>query len=431
VRSEIRQQGLSEERSLTGRLRVLVMCADIGEGHVTVARSLAHDLAEREELEAVELRTDLDVLGQRLGRFLTRGFNLHIDRIGWTYDLAYRVFFERSFPRRAGHLALALLGQRGLRNTLAEFSPHVVVTEYPVLSAALGQLRALGRLSVPLCSSISDPAGLYYWAHPGIDVHLLSWRESIAEVDRIAGEGRAVAVRPLVDHGFFTAPGRTEARARLSLPEAAPVVLVSGGGWGLGDLAGATQLALAARSDIIVICLAGRSHRAHEELQAAYPGDPRVRVLGFTERMPELLAAADVLVHTTGGTTALEARVVGCPLINYGTGVAHVRAHAQAMAKLGLAEWASSGGALRPALLRTLERPRPAPLATDGLADAAGVVVDLARSRVRQAGAGAIARPDIEAASDSTRRKARSAGLLKPGGRIPSSTTGCDFSSRG
>lgn len=411
VRSEILQRVLGEERSVTRRLRVLVLCADIGEGHVTVARSLAHDLAEREEVEAVELRADLDVLGPRLGRFLTRGFNLHIDQIGWSYDLAYRVFFERSVPRRAGHLALAALGQRGLRRTLAEFSPSVVVTEYPVLSAALGQLRALGRLSVPLCSSISDPAGLYYWAHPGIDLHLLSWRESIAEVDRIAGEGRAVAVRPLVDRGFFTAPGRTEARARLSLPEAAPVVLVSGGGWGLGDLAGATQLALAARSDIIVICLAGRSHRTHEQLQAAYGDNPRVQVLGFTERMPELLAAADALVHTTGGTTALEARVVGCPLINYGSGVAHVRAHARAMAKLGLAEWANGRRSLRPALLRTLARARPSPLATDGLADAASVVVDLARSRVRLAGAGGINRPDIDAARDATRRGGRSAGL--------------------
>jgi UDP-N-acetylglucosamine:LPS N-acetylglucosamine transferase len=104
--------------------------------------------------------------------------------------------------------------------------------------------------------------------------------------------------------------------------------------------------------------------------------------------MPELLAAADALVHTTGGTTALEARVVGCPLINYGTGPAHVRAHAQAMAKLGLAEWASGRRSLGAALSRTLARERPAPLATDGLPDAASVVVDLARSRVRQSGSG-------------------------------------------
>ena len=36
-----------------------------------------------------------------------------------------------------------------------------------------------------------------------------------------------------------------------------------------------------------------------------------MRTLGFTDRMPELLAAADVLVHSTAGLTVLEALVRG------------------------------------------------------------------------------------------------------------------------
>ena len=117
-------------------VRVLVLCADVGEGHVTVARTLTAALSQRADVEAVELRTDLGVMGPRFGRFLTNGFQVHLDEIGWTYELAYRVFFERSVPRAAAHLALAALGGRGLRRTIAEFRADVVVTEYPVLSAA-------------------------------------------------------------------------------------------------------------------------------------------------------------------------------------------------------------------------------------------------------------------------------------------------------
>jgi UDP-N-acetylglucosamine:LPS N-acetylglucosamine transferase len=359
-------------------IRVLVLCADIGEGHVTVARSLAADLTARDDVAAVELHTDLSVLGPRFGTFMTRGFHVHLDELDWSYELAYRVFFQMALPRLAGHLALAVLGARGLRRTIAAFRPDVVVTEYPVLSAALGQLRALGRMPVPICSSISDPAGLYYWAHRGIDLHLLSWPESLDEVERIAGPGRAAAVRPLIDQRFMQAAPRDRARAALELPDRAPVVLVSGGGWGIGDLAGATQVALAGSTETEVIALAGRSSRAREELMAAYDGDPRVRVLGFTEQMPDLLAAADVLIHTTGGTTALEARTVGCRFINYGNGVAHVRAHARAMAAQGLAEWAPDRGALGPALARALAAGRPSPLAVDELPSAASLVVRVA-----------------------------------------------------
>jgi processive 1,2-diacylglycerol beta-glucosyltransferase len=355
-------------------LRVLLLCADIGEGHVTVARALAERLRGRDDVAAVELHTDLEILGPRLGAFLTHGFHLHLGRIGWTYELAYRAFVEPTWPRQAAHLALAALGGRGLRRTIAAFEPDLVVTEYPVLSAALGQLRALGRLAVPVCSSISDPAGLYYWAHPGIDLHLLSWPEAIGEVDRIAGAGKAAAIRPLIDERFMSA-------AQHEGGSAAPVVLVSGGGWGLGDLVGAAEVALATDAEAIVICLAGRNDRTRAALESSFAGHPRVRLLSFTDRMPELMSRADALIHTTGGTTALEARVVGCPLINYGTGVAHVRAHARAMADLGLAEWAPSRASLGPALRRALTRPRPTPLAVDQLPDAGDLIAQVARWR--------------------------------------------------
>jgi processive 1,2-diacylglycerol beta-glucosyltransferase len=363
--------------------RVLVLCADIGEGHVTVARALTARLRARADVGAVELHTDLDVMGPRLGHFLTRQFHVHLDEIGWSYDLAYDVFFRRRIPRTAGHLALAALGGRALRRAIAAFGADVVVTEYPVLSAALGQLRALHRLAVPVCSSISDPAGLYYWAHPGIDLHLLSWPDAAAEVDRIAGPGRAAVVQPLVDQRFLDPPTRAEARTALGLSHAAPVVLVSGGGWGIGDLAGAADVALTTAVEATVVCLSGRGDRVRDQLTGRFHDDPRVRVLAFTERMPEWLAAADALIHTTGGTTALEARIVGCPLVNYGTGPAHVREHARAMAERGTAQWAPDRTSLPAALARTLCAPRP-PKLDAALPDAASLVVQTAARRARR-----------------------------------------------
>ncbi|MHB8690689.1 MAG: glycosyltransferase [Solirubrobacteraceae bacterium] len=358
-------------------MRVLVLCADIGEGHVTIARSLAADLEAHSDVSEVQLRTDIEVLGPRLGAFLRRGFHTHLEQIGWTYDLAYRVFVGMALPRRAGQLALASLGGAALRRAIEEFDADVVVVEYPVISAALGELRRSGRLDVPVCSSVSDPAGLHYWAHPGIDLHLLSWAESRAEVDRIAGPGRAVAVRPPVDRRFLDAQGHAQsaARAALDLPADPPVVVVSGGGWGLGDLSGAAAVALAHSPELHVVCVAGRSAETHSRLQASFAGEERVHVLGFTEQMPELLAAADALIHTTGGTTALEARVTGCPLINFGTGPAHVRAHARALSELDLAEYAPDLQGLAPALARTLARGRRAPLDLRELPDAAEQVV--------------------------------------------------------
>ncbi len=65
-------------------------------------------------------------------------------------------------------------------------------------------------------------------------------------------------------------------------------------------------------------------------------------MLGFTDRMSEILAAADVLVHSTGGVTCLEAMARGCPVVSYGLPVGHAKINTRAMAELDLVRLAGT-----------------------------------------------------------------------------------------
>src|SRR5204863_6161692 len=105
--------------------------------------------------------------------------------------------------------------------------------------------------------------------------------------------------------------------------------------------------------------LCGRNEEVRERLALAYGGNDRVRLIGFTDRMSDLLAAADALVHSTAGLTVLEAHVRGCPTISYGWGRAHIRANNKAFARFDLAEVAADRRELAAALRRALERRRP------------------------------------------------------------------------
>ena len=60
------------------------------------------------------------------------------------------------------------------------------MSTYPGVTEVLGHLRARGRLSVPVVSAITDLAGLRYWVHPGVDLHLITEPESADEVRAIA-----------------------------------------------------------------------------------------------------------------------------------------------------------------------------------------------------------------------------------------------------
>jgi hypothetical protein len=76
--------------------------------------------------------------------------------------------------------------------------------------------------------------------------------------------------------------------------------------------------------------------------------------------MGDVLAAADVLVHSSAGLTVLEAIIRGCPVVSYGFGVGHVRASNTALERFKLAQVARSAKDLPPAIQRALEsHPEP------------------------------------------------------------------------
>jgi UDP-N-acetylglucosamine:LPS N-acetylglucosamine transferase len=251
----------------------------------------------------------------------------------------------------------------------------VVVSTYPGVTELLARLRAEGALAVPVVSAITDLAALRWWAHPAVDLHLVTHPESIAEVRSIAGPRADVrAVRGLNDPAFLAPRDRIAARDALGLPREPPIVLVSGGGWGVGDLAGATDAALAAGAHAVALC--GRNDSARHLMSSRFASEDRVTVLGFTDRMPDLLAAADGLVHSTAGLTVLEAIQRGCPAISYGWGHGHIRVNNRAFAAHGLAAVATTQDELAAALRHALRERRAPDLSFAALPDAARVVLE-------------------------------------------------------
>jgi hypothetical protein len=196
----------------------------------------------------------------------------------------------------------------------------------------LSRLRRRRQIDIPPVATITDMTGLFFWAQRGIDTHLVMYDQSVPDVERIAGRGSAQVVRPLISAEFLVPCDRGAARAALELPAGGRLVVVSGGGWGVGDLDGAVE-ELATLGDTTVVCVAGRNDDARERLERRFHGAANVRVLGFTDRMSDLLAAADVLVHSTGGVTCLEAMARGCPVVSYGLPVGHAKLNTREMAK--------------------------------------------------------------------------------------------------
>ncbi len=339
--------------------QVLIISADIGEGHDLPARAVAREFRDEDPDAQVSIVNGLPAMGPILTKVLRENSAFMFQYVPWLFDFQYWLFMYCPPTRWLSRKLLTMLGRRGLMRMIRAHDPDLIVSTYPGVTAVLGELRRNGRLNVPCYSSITDLAGLQFWAHPGIDLHFITHPESADEVEQIAGPGSVRWAKPPTSPAFLAVRSRADARRALGLPAEGRVIAVSGGGWGVGDLAGATRAALEFE-DATVLCLCGRNDRLRAKVAKRFAGEPRLRIMGFTDRMGDVLAAADVLVHSSAGLTVLEAIIRGCPVVSYGFGVGHVRASNTALERFQLAQVARHERDLVPKIDRALEhRPDP------------------------------------------------------------------------
>jgi processive 1,2-diacylglycerol beta-glucosyltransferase len=354
-------------------VRVLVLTAPVAEGHLAAARVLAEDVRRVNDRAEVVVRDALRALPRPLTWLLHDAYRWQLDAAPWMFALLFGALGHSRVLRWLSRALLALTGSRGLMRLVRQYQADVIVSTWPVATMILGSLRRRGKVSVPVCATITDFAGLELWADRGVDLHLVMHESLVPVVESVAGRGSAHVVSPLVSSQFRTPGSAADSRRALGLPADGTIIVVSGGGWGVGDLEGAAHAAL--EIGAFVVCLAGRDEAVRARLQNAFEHDPRVRVLGFTERMSDLLAAANVLVHSTGGVTCLEALTCGCPIVAYGAPPGHAPSGARAMSALGLADHVRSKTELQAALRAAIRRPA---VLLAQRADAANVILGAA-----------------------------------------------------
>jgi processive 1,2-diacylglycerol beta-glucosyltransferase len=343
-----------------GPRRVLILSADVGEGHAAAARALADQIEDSGQPAEVTVIDGLAAMGRLLQPVVEDGYRVQLRFMPWTYTVVYWLLEHVPPIRWVARRLLCLFGSRPLARKIAEHDPDVVVSTYPAVTVVLARLRRTRDVSCPAVATITDLTGLFFWAQPGIDMHLVMYGESMSPVERIAGAGSARLVSPLISSEFSKSRCPLQARRALGLPEQGRMVVVSGGGWGVGDVTGAVSELLGIAQVGAIVCLAGRNEQLHERLSSDFAGQERVHVYGFTEEMPRLLAAADVLVHSTGGVTCLEAKAAGTPVVSYGLPVGHARLNTQAMADLDLLRLANDTSELREHVLASFAEATPA-----------------------------------------------------------------------
>ncbi len=339
-----------------GPRKALLLTGSIGMGHDQLAEACSASLSasgwSTRTLDAMRL---LGRGGGSAGEAVFRGMLA----VPGLYDAFH--FTALRPGNRLALLADAAARRRivpRLRQHLEQDPPDLVISVFATGASAISRLAdAYPAMShLVFCTDVT-PHRL--WVHPNVDLYLVSSSVAVAAVQRFQPEAQVLVVPAAVRPAFYQPPPQDQVRASLGVPAAERCVLLMSGAWGLGPVAAAAEAL--GNAGVHVLAVAGRNARLERRLRAAAARQPRVRPFGYTEAIPDLMAACD-LVITSSGDTCTEARTVGRSLLLLDVVPGHGRDNLQHELELGDAGVSTP----RPAdvvrgTLAALERIKPAP----------------------------------------------------------------------
>ena len=280
-------------------MRVLILSVTAGEGHNSCAAALRQALERRgHQVRVADLYRCCGVPRW----FTDRVYRTCAKEFRQTYSRTYsRLELDEAYRRELEKRFLPDWLYPKIQAWMQTQEADCAVAMHVFAARVLTRLRQRGGIRhIPILGVNTDYCLHPYWEDcPGLD-------GLVTPTEEMTGEVLPLGI-PIREPERFRL-SRAEARARLGLPDG-QLVLLMGGSMGYGHIY-STAMALK-RLGIHTVCVCGRN-RALRAMLAPHSGGG-LQVLGFTHRLPEYMAAADLAVTKPGGLTLTELAAAGVP----------------------------------------------------------------------------------------------------------------------
>ena len=338
--------------------RGLIVSASIGSGHHQAARAIAAELARRQDNLQITIADFMEDTDSYLAAFMKEAYLKMLELSPNMYDLVYRVS-QAPLPGFKAQGLLARVLQGGMAQLVRRHRPDLIIATHPFPCGAAAYLRDSRRLRAPLVGVITDFAVHRLWVYEHVDAYFVAAPEIKRELSALGVPARRIYASGIPVHPQFTAnAGGRGILGELSLAADQPLVLLMGGGLGMGGIRQALASMDELKLPLQFVVLAGKNKELQEKLQEETKNlRHAVRVLGYTDRIPELMRAAAMLVTKPGALTVCEALVSETPLLLYEPIPGQEWENAVFLTQRGVALWAKNRQELKDGVTTLLTRP--------------------------------------------------------------------------
>lgn len=319
--------------------KILIMSASTGGGHNRAARAIKEELESRTidnmsiECEIVD---SLKLVNNTMDKVISRGYEKSALYTPKAYGSVYR-FSETTIASKNEFKTnpLTSLMARKFKHLLNESTPDLIIGTHPFPMIALSTLKknnnihSLSRSESfykstkvdipPMISVLTDYTTHSTWIQNEIDYYIVG-HEYVKEL--LVYEGvdseKVKAFGIPVEKSFLSHRDRETVLTELGLSPEKLTVLLMGGSFGAGNIKETLEDLIAIDRDFQILVITGRNEHLKDKLSKMLDStihNKNICLLGYTNKMNDILASIDVLISKPGGLTTTEALLNDVPMI--------------------------------------------------------------------------------------------------------------------
>lgn len=319
--------------------KVLIMSASTGGGHNRAARAIKEELESRTidnmsiECEIVD---SLKLVNNTMDKVISRGYEKSALYTPKAYGSVYR-FSETTIASKNEFKTnpLTSLMARKFKHLLNESTPDLIIGTHPFPMIALSTLKknnnihSLSRSESfykstkvdipPMISVLTDYTTHSTWIQNEIDYYIVG-HEYVKEL--LVYEGvdseKVKAFGIPVEKSFLSHRDRETVLTELGLSPEKLTVLLMGGSFGAGNIKETLEDLIAIDRDFQILVITGKNEHLKDKLSKMLDStihNKNICLLGYTNKMNDILASIDVLISKPGGLTTTEALLNDVPMI--------------------------------------------------------------------------------------------------------------------
>lgn len=293
--------------------KILIFYASYGGGHLSAAKSIKDYIDTNYEDTESQLVDCVEYINKPLNKITTTAYTEMAKKAPWAWGKVY----SRSEKGPLAHISTTSNKVMSLKlNTLLkEYKPDLVISTHPFATQMCGYLKKKEKLDCKIATIMTDYAPHDQWLvfSDFIDFYFVAHDKMKQQlIEHGVSENKVFATGIPLSNRFLLNYNKQEILNYFGLQANKKTILFfAGGEFGLGKSKTYEMLKTFVENfdNIQIVAIAGRNAKMKKEfdelVESSHKQDS-IKILEYTDKVPELMSISDMVVTKPGGLTTTE-----------------------------------------------------------------------------------------------------------------------------